>query len=69
MLRSLGIFSLIKWFLVACVLLAIWRGFDGDIGAIVDTVIDYIQKGADIVTQLWNEVDKNNGGTGAKHKN
>ena len=61
MLRSLGITTLLKWFLVACVLLAIWQGYNGNIGAIVQAVWGWIQTGADVVTRLWNEVNSGSG--------
>lgn len=60
MLRSLGIMAMVKWFLVACVLLAIWQAYDGNIGAIANSVWDWIQAGADVVTRIWNQIDKKN---------
>jgi hypothetical protein len=62
MLRSLGITTMLKWFLVACVLLAIWQAYNGNIGAIAQAVWSWIQAGADVVTRIWNEV--NSGGKG-----
>jgi len=58
MLRSLGVFTLLKWFAVACVLLAIWRGFEGDLGAIAETVWAWLLYGADVVTNIWNQIQK-----------
>lgn len=62
MLRSLGITTAVRWFVIACVCLAVWRGFNGDIGAIVDAVWSWIQTGADVVTNIWHEVEKGSGG-------
>lgn len=57
MLRSLGITSLVKWFVIACVLLAIWRAYDGNVGAIVDAVWGWVQSGADVVTRIWHSIN------------
>jgi hypothetical protein len=61
MLRSLGITTAVRWFVIACVGLAVWRGFNGDIGAIVDAVWGWIQTGAEVVTNIWHEVNKSQG--------
>lgn len=66
MLRSLGIMTAAKWFVIACIGLAVWRGFNGDLGAIVDSIWGYIQTGADVATNIWNEVNSNSGGGNKK---
>lgn len=57
MLRSLGIYTLIKWFAVACIVIAVWRGYHGDVGAIVSDLWSLLLKGADLVTYLWHMVN------------
>jgi hypothetical protein len=57
MLRSLGVMTAFKWFCVAAVAVAIWRGFNGDLGAIISTVWLWIQRGADVVTNIWNSIN------------
>lgn len=61
MLRSLGITSAIKWFVVACVVLAVWQAFNGNIGAIADAVWNLIQAGADVVNRIWDSINSGNG--------
>lgn len=56
MMRSLGVTSALRWFLVAIVALAIWRGFEGDLGAIATTLWSWIERGAEVVTMIWNEI-------------
>lgn len=56
MLRALGITSLIKWFLIACVAVAIWQSYDGNIGAIVDAIWGWVQDGATVVTKIWHSL-------------
>lgn len=68
MLRSLGITSIIKWFIIACVGLAIWKSYNGDIGAIVNAIWGWIQRGAEVVTNIWNEVNSNTGNGNKKNK-
>lgn len=45
---------LVTWFILGAIGLAIWRGSNGDLTHIADTVFSLLNKGADIVTQLWN---------------
>lgn len=58
MLRSLGIMTAFKWFVLAAVAVAIWQGFDGDLGAVVSEVWRWIQMGAGVVTNIWNSVNR-----------
>lgn len=62
MLRSLGITSLIKWFVIACVGVAIWQSYNGNIGSIADAVWGWVQAGAEVVTKIWNSINANAGG-------
>lgn len=57
MLRSLGITTALKWFAVACVVVAVYRGYNGDVGAVITTVWGWVQSGADAVTNIWHSVD------------
>jgi hypothetical protein len=61
MLRSLGIMAAFKWFVIACVGLAVWRAYDGNLGAIATAIWDWIQAGADVVTRIWDNVNTNGG--------
>lgn len=56
MLRSLGIHTAMKWFVITVVAVAIWRGFDGDLGAIASTVWSWVIRGADLLTNVWHQV-------------
>lgn len=61
MLRSLGITTALKWFAIACVGVAVWQAYNGNIGAIANAVWSWIQAGADVVTRIWNEINANTG--------
>lgn len=61
MLRSLGITTIVKYFVLVCIAVAIWQAFDGNIGAIVTAVWNWIQAGADVVTRIWESVNANTG--------
>lgn len=56
MLRTLGIAKLFKWAVVVVIAVAIWRGFNGDLGAMASTLWEWILKGADVVTKMWHSV-------------
>lgn len=60
MLRSLGIGQAVKWFLLACVAVAIWQSYNGNLSAIADAIWGWIQAGADVVTRLWNSINDTN---------
>lgn len=57
MLRGLGIGSAFRYFLLAAVGLALWQGFNGDLGAILWTIWGYVEQGARVVTDVWNSVN------------
>lgn len=56
MLRSLGLHAALKWFVIACVVVALWRGFNGDLGAIADTLWSWVVRGADVLTSIWQQI-------------
>lgn len=56
MMRTLGITNLLKWAVLICVGVAIWRGFNGDLGAMASTLWEWILKGADVVTKMWHSI-------------
>lgn len=58
MLRTLGLHHALRWFLVACVVLAIWEGFHGNLYAMIHTVMHWVQQGADVITSLWSSAQK-----------
>lgn len=41
--------------LVICAI-AIWKANNGDINAIIQSIWDFLNKGADAVTNLWNSI-------------
>ena len=41
--------------LVICAI-AIWKANNGDINAITQSIWDFLNKGADAVTNLWNSI-------------
>lgn len=41
-------------FLVAMVVLAVWRGAHGDVNVVVANVSGFLSAGADVVTHVWN---------------
>lgn len=55
-MRTLGITNLFKWALVVVVGVAIWRGFNGDLGAMASTLWAWIIMGADVVTNMWYQI-------------
>ncbi len=57
MLRTLGVLTLLRWFVVAAVLLALWQGFNGDLGAIAAAAWSWVQAGADVVTRIWTAIN------------
>jgi hypothetical protein len=57
MLRQLGLFVIFRYFVLAAAAVAVWKGFDGDLGAIALTLWDWIQKGSVVITDLWNSVN------------
>jgi hypothetical protein len=60
MLRGLGIGTAIRWFVIAAVALALWQGFNGDIGAIMWAIWGYVEQGSEVVTDIWNSVNSGN---------
>lgn len=58
-MRGLGIGVAIRYFVIAAVCVAIWQGFNGDLGAAFWAGWGYVEQGADVVTQIWNSI--NNG--------
>jgi biotin transporter BioY len=60
-LRALGVMTMLRYAVVAMVLLAIWQGFNGDIGVIASTAWGFVQTGADVVTRIWESVNSRNG--------
>jgi hypothetical protein len=57
MLRQLGLFVIFRYFVLACFVVAVYKGFNGDLGAIAVAVWEWIQRGADVVTSLWNSIN------------
>lgn len=57
MLRSLGIMMALKWFVIAAVAVAIWQGFDGNLGAIASTVWAWVEAGSRVVTDIWYRIN------------
>lgn len=53
MLRSLGIGRWIGFALLAMVALAIWKMNDGNLASIADGIWGLLNRGADVVTTLW----------------
>lgn len=53
MLRSLGIGRWIGFALLAMVALAIWKMNDGNLANIADGIWGLLNRGADVVTTLW----------------
>ena len=48
--------SWISWVLGVVVVLAIWKMNNGDPTKIIDSVWAMLNKGADVITGLWNKV-------------
>lgn len=78
MLRSLGIGQALKWFVLACVAVAIWQAYDGNLTAIADALWRWVQAGADVVTRIWHSINASNavdhqggggGGGAGRHPN
>jgi hypothetical protein len=57
MLRLLQIGKLVQIAITLMVVVAIWQAFNGDVVAIVEKAFEIIQKGADVVTQLWAKIN------------
>lgn len=62
MLRSLGVMQMVKWFMLACVGVAIWQAYDGNLGAIADSIWGWVQAGADVVQNVWDSINSDGGG-------
>ena len=60
MLRGLGIGTAFRYFVIAAIAVAVWQGFNGDLGAMLWTLWGYVQQGANVVTEVWNSI--NSGG-------
>ena len=58
MLGKLGITKLLKWFVLAAIAVAIWQGFNGNLGAIAETVWAWVLAGADVVTNIWHAINQ-----------
>jgi hypothetical protein len=56
MLAQLGVWKIVRIALAAMVLLAIWRQFDGDAGAIFEAGFGIIEKGAAIITDIYTSI-------------
>lgn len=56
----------IRYFVIACVVVAIWQAFNGDPAAILNAAWSWVQAGADLVTRTWESL---NGGTGGHRQN
>lgn len=54
MIRMIGKGILILVAVMAAI--AIWRANNGDLSAIVQSIWDFLNKGADAVTNLWNSI-------------
>ncbi len=54
-MRGLG-GGVIRYFVGASVALAIWQGFEGDLGSVAWMAWTYVQQGADVVTDVWHGV-------------
>lgn len=44
---------LASYFVIAIIAVAIWRGNDGDMGRVADSVMGILNHGADFVTTIW----------------
>lgn len=53
MLRGL-LGRVLMFVVIGAIFIAVWRANDGDMTRIADAVITVLNKGADIVTTLWN---------------
>jgi hypothetical protein len=53
MLRSLGIGRLLSFAVLAMVLLAVWKANNGDLSSIAAAIWEVLNRGADVVTTLW----------------
>ena len=64
MLRGLGIGSAIKWFVIACIFVALYKGYHGNVTAIGDALWQWVNQGATVVTHIWHSINKNTTSTG-----
>jgi low affinity Fe/Cu permease len=56
-----GMSRYVGWFIIAVIAVAIWRGSNGDLTKVADTVWMVLNKGADFVTVLWNNLTASSG--------
>ena len=54
MIRSLT--EPLRWFMFACVALAIWQSYNGDPAAIAQALWGAVQTGADFLTEVFTQV-------------
>lgn len=57
MFRSLGLHHALRWFIIAAIVVAIWQGFNGNLGAMVTWAWHLIQAGAGVATSLWHSLN------------
>lgn len=56
MLQQFGVTTAIRYLIAAMFAVAIYKGFNGDWSAMSDKVIEIVMRGAQVITDIWNQV-------------